>query len=143
MDYKYHKCNKICDWKRRGLVLRQGETYEKFYELWKNTEYCQNCQIKLEFSGLAKNGRCLDHCHKTGYFRNILCNGCNHKRIDPKNRKTRNDNKTGIGNISRRVNGKYVDYCFQKTVNKKKHVKYFKNLEDAIGYKKEFMKQFD
>tara|TARA_R110002153_G_scaffold25673_4_gene81282 strand:- start:649 stop:1077 length:429 start_codon:yes stop_codon:yes gene_type:complete len=135
MDYKYHKTCKICDWKRRGIILREGETYDIFYDKWVKATHCECCNVKLDFSGSGKNGRCLDHDHDTGYFRNILCNCCNHKRINPKDRKTSKNNTSGIPNIRQRIRGNYVNYQYGKTIDKKRHTKYFKTLEEAVEYK--------
>tara|TARA_R100000734_G_C3316928_1_gene109684 strand:- start:1530 stop:1985 length:456 start_codon:yes stop_codon:yes gene_type:complete len=48
-----------------------------------------------------------------------------------------NTNTTGIKNICPHKNG---GYNYEKKVNKKKHTKYFKTLEEAIEYKKEYEK---
>jgi len=49
----------------------------------------------------------------------------------------RKDNKLGIKNISKCQN---VGYQFQKTVDGKSHVKWFKTLEGAIKYKEEYLR---
>ena len=48
-----------------------------------------------------------------------------------------NTNTTGIINIHPH---KYGGYYYQKIINKKRHRKYFKTLEEAIQYKEEYEK---
>tara|TARA_R110002167_G_scaffold67608_1_gene191052 strand:+ start:327 stop:758 length:432 start_codon:yes stop_codon:yes gene_type:complete len=137
MEYKYHKTNKICDWKRRGLLLRENESYDILYDKWVNVTNCEKCNVELVY-GVGSNGRCLDHDHTSGYFRNILCNSCNHKRISPTGRKLNKKNTSGIPNIRQRVRGNCVDYIYEKKVNKVLHLKCFKTLEEAKVYKKNY-----
>ena len=51
------------------------------------------------------------------------------------NRKIRCDNKLGITNICKTSNN-CVEY--KKTVNKIRHIKYFKTLDEAIAYKEQY-----
>jgi len=75
--YKGLKNNRICNWKYHGLI---SEDYDKIYERYILTEECDNCGIELNEDYNTK--KCMDHSHKTGEFRNILCNLCNINRID-------------------------------------------------------------
>tara|TARA_R110000803_G_C11737131_1_gene290495 strand:+ start:186 stop:539 length:354 start_codon:yes stop_codon:yes gene_type:complete len=66
----------ICHWKSRGIY---SENYNSLYEYYLNVENCEECDVEL-VEGIVSNGRCLDHDHKTGLFRNVLCRSCNIKR---------------------------------------------------------------
>ena len=82
--YKIHnqkpevkKARKINEWKRRGLIV---EDYDLIYDKWLNTTNCQLCDCDLQegaSGGNQANTRCMDHCHTTGEFRNIVCHRCN------------------------------------------------------------------
>ncbi len=50
------------------------------------------------------------------------------------------DNKLGEKNIYIQKDGKNSYYKFQKTIEGKRHYKYFKTLEDAIKYRDEYLK---
>jgi|DEB0MinimDraft_10_1074344.scaffolds.fasta_scaffold261629_1 hypothetical protein len=69
------KSEKKSDWKRRGLNI---DTFYYVYPIYTNTTHCDNCNVFLE--GRGKNQKCMDHCHATGMFRNVLCKACNGKR---------------------------------------------------------------
>jgi len=73
------KSNRIACWKQMGLI---SEDYDKIYELYVNTWECDNCGIELIEGFCGSNHRCMDHNHRTGLFRNILCNTCNQMRPD-------------------------------------------------------------
>jgi hypothetical protein len=71
----------ISDWKKRGLIETEQYTYDELYEAYLYCGYCENCDVKLtkdRYNTLTT--KCMDHDHKTGIFRNILCNSCNVKR---------------------------------------------------------------
>lgn len=72
----------IDKWKRKGLVETEQYTYEELFDTWLWFPECENCGVELAPARGARcsNSRCMDHCHKTGIFRNILCNSCNVKR---------------------------------------------------------------
>ena len=62
----------IYKWKSRGLIC---EDYDKLYNYYLSIYECQNCGTELN-SGTGTR-KCMDHCHETGQFRNILCLTCN------------------------------------------------------------------
>ncbi len=65
--------NRIGGWKYAGLK-ETPERMEEIYDLWINTEVCDCCKEPI---GEGKANKVMDHCHKTGKFRNILCHNCN------------------------------------------------------------------
>jgi len=65
------------DWKRRGVYDNFNDNYKTLIKIYFSTKYCDNCAIELNTN--TKTRKCLDHCHKSGYFRNILCHSCNVK----------------------------------------------------------------
>ena len=67
---KYHKSNKISKWKGYGVI---HDDFSSLYDTYINTFNCQHCG--KEFKNV--NDRHLDHDHKTGLFRLIVCQSCN------------------------------------------------------------------
>jgi len=72
---KIYKLNRIGKWKSRGVI---SEDYNKLYEYYLSIEECENCCIELNQDEATR--KCLDHCHQTGEFRQILCKVCNTTR---------------------------------------------------------------
>ena len=106
---KYKKSMRISQWKNvYKLKLREGETYEMIYDKVQNTKNCQLCNVEL-CDGVKSNGRCMDHCHETHYFRMVLCRKCNsgHKRELQKN------NTTGIKGLSHRMDSYSGRWCYR------------------------------
>ena len=103
-----HQAFTICNWKKRGLKCREGETYKDIYYLVMCIDKCELCNV--EFTDESKNLRCMDHDHSTGFFRKVLCNHCNsdymknvnkinHLWISPcinKNNKIPKNRRTGV-----------------------------------------------
>tara|TARA_R110000787_G_scaffold198974_1_gene310056 strand:- start:1398 stop:1760 length:363 start_codon:yes stop_codon:yes gene_type:complete len=67
------KKNRIAGWKYSGLK-ESKERMEEIYELWMNTTECDCCKEPITE---GKASKVMDHCHKKGKFRNILCHNCN------------------------------------------------------------------
>ena len=61
-------------WKGRGVIC---EDFNALYQTYINTWKCENCNTELIAGNTGANRRCLDHCHDTGIFRNVLCISCN------------------------------------------------------------------
>ena len=123
-----HKKLILYNWKRNpksgGLGLI-GD-YDSIYKKYMDTHQCNKCNCifgkKGDGSGIFK---CMDHCHKTGTFRNILCNNCNtNNKIN---------NTSGIPNVYYCKHNK--SWTYKKQFNGKTHYKYFKSYYQAIIYK--------
>ena len=78
---KFDRSMKISNWKyplkRYPMKLLENETWNDIYDLFQSTEYCMGCGVSF-----INKRKCLDHCHKTGYVRGVLCCSCNHHRVD-------------------------------------------------------------
>ncbi len=67
----YHKFPKL--FRKRRMMTTYKITAEKYEEL-NAIKKCQSCgRYKKEF----KKGLVIDHCHKSGKVRGILCSNCN------------------------------------------------------------------
>jgi len=77
--YKKHKSKTIYGWKRRGLIETEGTILE-IYEGYIRASNCELCGNPFK----SLTDRCMDHCHETGKFRNIVCNKCNLCKSDRK-----------------------------------------------------------
>lgn len=71
-----HKSCKIKNWKAFGIKLRDGEDWESIYYYVESLDNCEECDNLFKSS----RDRHLDHDHKTGYIRDIVCCSCNQKR---------------------------------------------------------------
>jgi hypothetical protein len=76
------KKRRISDWKRQNIICRPGETYEDLHDIYHNAVKCESCKLLFEGgrgtnTGKLSVGKCLDHCHITGYYRQIICRSCN------------------------------------------------------------------
>ena len=71
------KSRVINNWKRRGVI---NDDFNSLYEYYLNCKFCEECEVELTIGYKSANRRCLDHDHKTGLFRNVLCNNCNVRR---------------------------------------------------------------
>ena len=71
------KSHRISYWKQSGLIC--GD-FDSLYDKYINCKNCEVCDVELVEGMYGANKRCLDHSHKTGLFRNILCNTCNTRR---------------------------------------------------------------
>jgi hypothetical protein len=62
------KC-KILQVKKSQIKSVFGITLDKYTQIIKNAGKCESCGSTLRL--------CLDHCHKTGTIRGVLCSNCN------------------------------------------------------------------
>lgn len=67
----------VTRWKNSGI---KSDNWEELVEKYYDATNCELCDVEFIYNNKAKNRRCLDHCHRTGYFRNIICHSCNVKR---------------------------------------------------------------
>ena len=72
----YTKAN----WRQIKVFDNFNDNYETLYKIYLSTKFCENCNIGLNIEGDYRTKKTLDHCHASGYFRNILCHCCNIKR---------------------------------------------------------------
>tara|TARA_R110000787_G_scaffold81040_3_gene175965 strand:- start:845 stop:1333 length:489 start_codon:yes stop_codon:yes gene_type:complete len=71
------KIKTLSDWKSSGLIETKEEI-DKIYEIYLIQIYCEACNIKLTRTGKnCKTDTCMDHCHITNRFRQIICRSCN------------------------------------------------------------------
>ena len=61
-------------WKKRGLNM---DTFYYVYPIFLNATHCDHCNVELNDIKNHKNQKCMDHCHATGMFRNVVCRNCN------------------------------------------------------------------
>lgn len=67
---------------RKGFIRRKyGITIEDYENLLKKQNgvcaICKKEDLTIEANSLRLKGLCIDHCHKTGKIRGLLCNRCN------------------------------------------------------------------
>ena len=64
------------DWKRRGVIWKDEKEFESIWKEYTTQTHCEFCYTELNNNDY-KTKKCLDHDHKTGKFRFILCWYCN------------------------------------------------------------------
>jgi len=99
---KHQKSKTINDWKNKGLIY---DDYDDLYEVYRKTLVCQHCNKEFK----NRYDRCMDHNHKTGLFRKIVCRSCNNHDyyINYPNGNSKNPNEKvncGCGSIVSRSN---------------------------------------
>jgi len=72
---KGKRSHRISEWKYAGL---KEEDCDAIYDRYINTYECDCCKKSITE---GKASRVMDHCHKTGKFRNVLCHNCNIMRF--------------------------------------------------------------
>ena len=122
--------NKISKWKQQGLIMDTYEDYVTIFYHWLASTHCEKCPKEFT-KGNTKYRKCMDHCHLTGEYRNILCNSCNIN--------DNSSNTSGTPNI--RWEYDRNKWAYERKINKKKHIKRFNTKEDAIKYKLEYEKE--
>ena len=134
--HKRHKTNTKYDWKRKGMIF----TPDEFEEIYKKYIYATNCELCDVLFPNTRN-RQLDHDHKTGKIRNIVCNKCNQCKRDKKSKET----NTGERNISKVKKKSYKQgYGFRIRITRDgKNILSMKRktLEEAIVIRDTFIRE--
>ena len=69
------KSNRINTWKQRGVS--QDYDFDEIHDIYVSTNFCHYCNTPLVQGNNGRGKKCLDHDHKTGEIRGILCAKCN------------------------------------------------------------------
>ena len=136
ITYKYHKTETISQWKRSGVI---DENLTEIYETYINTMNCGHCGKVFE----STRDRHLDHDHKTGLFRKIVCCACNMQdsyirypdKITKQDKKD-NEKKKYYENNKEKYK-EYYDNNRDKIIEKHKEYNE-KNKEKIKEYQKEY-----
>ena len=115
------------NWIKRGVKFSEEE-FEFIYGVYINIDECMLCSKHL-----IGSDKCLDHNHKTGEPRYILCNNCN-KKFD---RKLQCNNKLGEKNIYETISNKSEYYVIDFIENKQSKRKYFNKNKYTLEQVKE------
>tara|TARA_R110001592_G_C12673226_1_gene703806 strand:+ start:86 stop:526 length:441 start_codon:yes stop_codon:yes gene_type:complete len=130
---KNHKTQTKYQWKRQGMIFTQEE-FELIYEEYIYSTNCNLCDKKFK----TVKGRNLDHDHKTGEIRDIICRSCNNKRKDNTLRK---DNSTGHRNIYyEKANNRYVFTIKFSPETNAKWIKSSVDLDKLVKFANEWYK---
>lgn len=78
-EYRAKNKDKVRAWNRKSFLKRAyGLTVADFEALIaKADNKCEICNRAVQTSRYALDSACIDHDHKTGAVRGILCNLCN------------------------------------------------------------------
>tara|TARA_R110002126_G_scaffold256388_1_gene399408 strand:+ start:43 stop:486 length:444 start_codon:yes stop_codon:yes gene_type:complete len=132
--YKDHKYSKKSNWKKNGMKI-DPDDFDYVYNEYIHATNCDLCNKLF----LNTRDRQLDHNHKTGEVRNIVCQKCNHRKEDYKI-----INTTGERFISKCKDKKYkLGYCFRIRISRDGNfilTNARNTLEKAIICRDEFIK---
>ena len=79
LKWKMNNKRKIDDWSQKyNMQYNHRLSWEEFEELVDEQEgKCAICNVELILGGHKNESTCVDHDHKTGAIRGILCRLCN------------------------------------------------------------------
>ena len=124
--YKNHKSNTKCSWKRNGLK-ESDEFIEDLYNRYIVATHCELCNNEF----ISSQDRRMDHCHKTGEFRNIVCSSCNNRKHDVKMRSHNTSGYKGISKHKCKTINQGFTWRFQVSLDGK-----LKVIKSSIDYDK-------
>tara|TARA_R110002153_G_scaffold8136_1_gene35425 strand:+ start:309 stop:824 length:516 start_codon:yes stop_codon:yes gene_type:complete len=139
-----HKRMTIKNWKRSGVLY--GD-FDELYDTYIKTMNCTHCGKVFE----TTKERHLDHCHETGLFRKIVCQGCNTRDTyinypagipskSERNKKYKGKKKEYYENNKEKIIEKSKEYAIKNKEKKKEYEKeYHKKNRDKIN---EYMKEY-
>ena len=120
--YALTKDVKVKGWIKKGLL----DDVDMVWDRYCNTEFCDVCCVKLIQEGpICSARKCMDHDHKTGKFRNILCHSCN---MDPSRREMNINNNSGHNGIHKNNTKDGIKWSYKGS-------KRFKSKIDALCWK--------
>lgn len=127
---KTHKSEKKSNWIRSGLIM------DNFDEIYNKYIYATNCDLCDKVFPNTKD-RQMEHDHKTGEFRNIVCMRCNAKKSD---KKIQGNNTSGYKHIAKCKNsqckqGYYWQFQVQDTNGKQTKIKSSVDLDRLIHFR--------
>ena len=127
---KDHKSSKKKYWKSVGVNM---DNFDEFYNRYIHSSQCELCNKIYD----TNSNRCLDHCHTTGKFRNVVCRTCNVNL-----RKQKFNTNTGEQYISKAKNRNNYIFNIKIRRNKTQLVDTSRStLEEAIKCRDNFIKE--
>ena len=127
---KDHKSFRKHQWKKMGLIT---DNFDELYNRYIHSSQCELCNKIYD----KNSNRCLDHCHTTGKFRNVVCRTCNVNL-----RKQKFNTNTGEQYICKAKNRNNYVFKIKIQRNKTKLVDTTKTtLEAAILLRDNFIKE--
>jgi len=129
---KREKQQRISSWKSQGMVDQFNDNCETIHNRYMNTTNCDKCNIL--FNSNTRTRKCMEHDHKTGLFRNIVCTRCN-VRIGYEDRQCNNNTRIYCLYYQYyKTNNEWL-FCYNKQCNKNLRIfKKFKEVEDAVAF---------
>ena len=133
-------CERANKWKTRGLNHTNDEIKD-ILKIFHECKHCKNCDKLLTYNNDSSQ-KCMDHDHKTGKFRQVLCRGCNihfDREPDRKPRKRMTDEQRLI---NRKNTGRKYDMKRRETTERKEYTNNYnkeykiKNQEKLNEYAK-------
>ena len=105
-----YKQSVFANWKFMGL---KGD-YEYIFDRYMKATNCELCDALLTKEIKGGRRKHMDHDHKTGEFRNVVCQKCNHQKTD----RTKNTNNTS-GHKGVCFHKKKKLWVYRKMINRK------------------------
>jgi len=131
---KYHKSFTRCNWARQGLNLYN---FEEIYNKYIYATHCQLCNKQFA----TQRERYMEHCHKTGEFRNIVCNSCNQKKTDVKLQSNNTSGYKGISKVKDKKMKQGFRWVFAVNFNgNQKIIKSGKDLDKLVKFAEQWKK---
>ena len=132
--HRYHKARTKSRWKDNGLIWTSNEEFEEIYQRYISSTNCELCGNAYK----STRDRHMDHEHciddKWGWFRNVVCNSCNHRRSDRKQR----NNTSGYVGINKQLDKNMKQgftWSFRAYINEKR-----KTIKSSVDY--DYLKKF-